>query len=173
MTQKLNVVTGLIHRVINLSNPMYLDKNHRVVEEILMRNNYPRNIISRFWNKMKNKLIGNGNDEEEMRPVATGDWYSMLYISGLSEKIERIIKSEMNVRVAYKNHGCLAPMYSKMKDPIPNNERKDVVYSVKWKDCDDRCYIGTTGVYIGTRMAQHKKSVEKKEAHRSALAGHT
>lgn len=59
-----------------------------------------------------------------------------------------------------------------MKDPIPDRERKDVVYLVNCLDCADRCYIGTTRVYIGTRMDQHKKTVEKKDGHKSALAGH-
>lgn len=78
----------------------------------------------------------------------------------------------MDAKMAFKNYSSLSDIFSKLKDPIKKEERKDVVYLVKCIDCTNRCYIGTTGVYIQRRMNQHGKDVSNKDEKRSALAFH-
>lgn len=97
----------------------------------------------------------------------------MIYVNGLSERIGRALRNEMeSVRMAYKNYSSLDSVYSKMKDPQSIEEVKDVVYMVNCLDCNNKCYIGTTGVFVHTRMKQHRTDVSKREEKRSALAHH-
>lgn len=93
LSQKINSATGLMHRVLTLSNSVYWSKNRTIVFDLLRKNNYPDGLINRWWNKIYNKTrnIRDGTIMVDSRcgeERSDGNTYcSMAYVKGVSEKI--------------------------------------------------------------------------------------
>ena len=60
-----------------------------------------------------------------------------------SEEIEREFR-KLGVKVVFRSHGTLWQTLMRIKTPIEDLEKKDVVYEVPCMDCDTS-YIGETG----------------------------
>ena len=62
-------------------------------------------------------------------------------------------------------------MFPKPKDPIPKDQTLAPVYSIPCADCDAN-YVGESKRQYKTRLRDHQKAVEKRDAKKSALAEH-
>ena len=60
-----------------------------------------------------------------------------------SEEIEREFR-KLGVKVVFRSYGTLRQTLMRVKTPIEDLEKKDVVYEVPCMDCDTS-YIGETG----------------------------
>ena len=58
-----------------------------------------------------------------------------------------------------------------MKDPIPPELRKAVVYQISCSDCP-AAYVGQTGRNLGHRIKEHKYALASGDVDKSAVAEH-
>ena len=105
----------------------------------------PENGYLKNWIKL-DRYTGEENeeadktDEEALKPLATA---TIPYVQGLSENIRRLLR-DYNIRTAFKSSWILGRMLTKVKDPVPLEERTGVVYKIG-------CICGNT--YIGETRA--------------------
>ncbi|XP_067613260.1 uncharacterized protein [Eurosta solidaginis] len=179
LTQKISTAKGLINRVLNLSDEKYHNKNKLIIKGILKANDYPPKLVSRLINHYKisinNKntdpILTSTNAQQQLAEIKT---MTISYFPYITKCITNKFKEfTANVRFAYKNKNNVGKMYNKIKDKIPTNKEKNVVYKIDCIDCQRRkSYIGTTSQHLYKRLNQHRKTVEKKETEKSALALH-
>ena len=87
-----------------------------------------------------------------------------------SEILQRIFKKR-DVHVCFKPHCILRQHLVRPKDEITVEEKCGVIYNIKCKDCDTD-YIGETARKLGTRLNEHRKSVQACDL-KSAVSEHT
>lgn len=175
MCQKISTALGLIDRVHRLSDDRFKINNKSLLKDLLMRNDYPIRLINRLidrYYQRANTTVSNVNISTQAN--AEIKRFSLPYVPGVSQSIAKSITNVCdNVSVAYKNNNNVGKFFTKLKDPIPFCETRNVVYKVPCIDCNKKkCYIGTTGQTVHKRMNQHKNDVNNKEPNRSALAHH-
>ena len=76
-----------------------------------------------------------------------------------------------NGMVAVKPHQTIGSLFPKPKDPVPKDQVLGAIYSIPCKDCD-KSYIGETKFKFSTLLKEHKKAVDHRQPHKSALADH-
>ena len=81
------------------------------------------------------------------------------YCQGLSERLRRVYKKYINMHS--KPGWTLKQALVKPKDPLTQEERCAVVYSVNCDTCDSE-YVGETIRPLATRIKEHKDSVTKR-----------
>lgn len=175
MSQKISTALGLIDRVHRLSDDRFKMNNKSLLKDLLMRNDYPIRLINRLMDRYyhrRNSTMLNSNTNAPMNTVTKR--YSLPYVPKISQTIAKSITNVCDhVSVAYKNNNNAGKFFSKLKDPLPKEKTRNVVYKVNCIDCINRkCYIGTTGQTVHKRMNQHKNDVNNNEPNRSALAHH-
>ena len=89
----------------------------------MLINEYPIGFLKRCRTlKPKEK-----NDDEEHGPLATA---KVPYVKGLGEEIRRIPK-DYNIRTVFKTIDNLGRILTKVKDPMPPEERPGVIYKIR------------------------------------------
>ena len=91
-------------------------------------------------------------------------------MQGLSEPIANILRP-LRIRVTHCSRSWKWSICHVIKDRIPNEHRKDVVYSVMCDECDST-YIGETMRTLDARMKEHRRHTMKGEILKSAVAEH-
>ena len=81
------------------------------------------------------------------------------YIRGLSERIERIC-APLGVKVAFKPTKTLRQTLMNVKNRIPEERKREVVYEVPCKECH-LSYIGETKRNLRVRIGEHKQAVKR------------
>ena len=74
------------------------------------------------------------------------------YYGGVSEMLQRTFKK-------HGVHVCHKPRLVRSKDEIADEEKCGVIYNIQCKNCDAN-YIGETAKKQGTRLNEHRKSVQ-------------
>ena len=77
----------------------------------------------------------------------------------------------LRIRVAHCSRSWKWSVCHATKDRIPNEHRKDIVYSVKCDECDST-NIGETMPTLDVRMKEHRRHTTKGEILKSAVAEH-
>ena len=127
---------------------------------LLLKNNYPKQIIEKEFNKFlekKSKQIEDKLIDDEIKIK----YLSLTYINDKTEitsiKIQKLIKQyypKIKLRVAFKSPSHLGdnfPFKGKVIDP---SKQSLVVYHIKCKDCDND-YIGKSEQILSNRIEQH------------------
>ena len=63
------------------------------------------------------------------------------------------------MRAVFKSNGTLRQLLTKVKSPVSEMRKKDVVYTIPCQDCDSQ-FIGETGRALGRRVTEHKYAVK-------------
>lgn len=168
-SQIINTASNLINRVLHLSSPEYHNKNIKIVRKTLTLNNYPTRIINKLINTESNKYE-TINTHLNITPTQKSSkiYKSMTYVKGISEQISNVIKvySE-DVQLAYKSKNSLNGVFSKLKDPIPQLKKTNVVYRIPCMgnvEFGEKCafsYIGQTKQYLERRIRNHEYDLRK------------
>ena len=84
------------------------------------------------------------------------------YVKGVSEKIEKTYKgiSVTKLKVVFKPFRTMRQTLMKVKNPVPAEKKKGVVYEIPCWDCD-KVYIGETGRTLKKRVSEHKQAVKR------------
>ena len=100
----------------------------------------------------------------------TRETLTLLYISGLSESIRRIL-SPLSIQVSFHPFKTLKQELVHPKDPVPVSTRKGVIYSIPCAECP-RTYIGQTGRSLDLCLQEHCQILKKGVGTPSAVAEH-
>ena len=128
---KRGVVHCLLRRAqdVTTSDDLLQEEIHHV-NQSLQRN-------TGFLRSSEARLLQNRECEEE-EPLATA---VLPYYQDTSEKIRRILK-QYGIRAAFQTSSTLGRLLTKVKDPVPQEDRSGVVYRIDC-ECGDY-YIGET-----------------------------
>ena len=105
-------------------------------------------------------------EEEEEKPLTTA---VIPYSQGLSEQIRRVLRM-YNIRTAFRSGASLGNLLTKVKDPVPVEDRPGAIYKISCL-CGDS-YIGETGRTTNTRVKEHKAACRLAHFEKSAVAEH-
>lgn len=79
----------------------------------------------------------------------------------LSHAISTILKTDYpSVRLATKTIRSTKNILGKVKDPVPNLEQHNIIYSIPCSDCNN-VYIGMTTNHLKKRLSGHKSNINK------------
>ena len=131
----------------------------------LSGNGYPKNWIKLDRCTGEESGVADISDEEP-KPLATA---AIPYIQGLNGNIGRLLRG-YNIRTAFKSSRTLGRMLTKVKDPVPPEERTGVVHKIGCI-CGD-VYIGETSQSMSTRIKEHKAACRLANFERSTVAEH-
>jgi len=70
-------------------------------------------------------------------------WFTILYISIFSEKFRNVI-GDTSLKLSFHSLNNLTKFIKVHKDPLPNSQKKNVVYKIHCRDCD-ASYVRQTG----------------------------
>ena len=148
---KRGVVQCLLRRAqdVTTSDELLQEEIHHV-NQSLQRNSYPAGFLRSSGARLKQN-----RECEEEEPLATA---VLPYYQDTSEKIRRILKQN-RIRATFQTTSTLGHLLTKVKDPVPQEERSGVVYRI---DCECGDY------YIG----EHKADCKHARFERSAVAEH-
>ena len=76
----------------------------------------------------------------------------------------------MKIKTAFKPVKTLRQVLTRVKNKIPQEKRKGVVYEIPCEECE-QSYVGETGRTLKKRIEEHKTAV-KKEDKRNGVAVH-
>lgn len=161
---KINIGISFANRVLKLSDPQFHQKNFKLIQKILLQNNYPMKIIFRIINKSK-------HTQSSPQQASSNDmkiYRSFPYVPMLTDSITTNIK-KFNPNI---NFG-IRPL-KKLKHHIFTNAKTKVqrkrqghVYKIQCKgNTNQSChfsYIGESGRsasniktnYVGQRIKEH------------------
>jgi hypothetical protein len=127
-------------------------------------NGYPKKFIRECLRKRTNPPTEGNITQNETR------WFSLPYIRGTSETVARHL-SKLNIGVAHKPSATLRSELVKIKDKVPIQHKKGVVYQIPCSGCSS-FYNGQTGKQLGTRIHEHQLCIRRRD-HLSQVAMHT
>ena len=133
---KQTVVRTLMCRAEALSSSgVSCAQEEKHVSQALQANGYPNGFIHKHTCPQL--------DRQTPRDQVTLGSVTLLYISGLSESIRRVLPP-LAIQVTICPFRTLRQELVHPKDPVPANHRKGVLYSIPCAECP-RTYIGQTG----------------------------
>ena len=92
------------------------------------------------------------------------------YVEGVSQQIAKVL-SQVEIRYALKAQPWQWKLSRGIKDVIPKEDRKGVVYEVSCKDCSGQ-YVGETLRTMAVRMQEHNRHTRNGRTDLSAVAEH-
>ncbi|XP_062714162.1 uncharacterized protein LOC134290945 [Aedes albopictus] len=152
--QKLNVAQNFARRVNQLSTNLDEQSKRKIVDDQLKLNGYPKPLRSRIINRMNERNTNRSIQHSVQNLEYT--YLSIPNIPHLSNMIDRVIRREYTqVRLAKYNVRKVNNMFSKVKDPVPQESQSNVIYRVPCSNCE-ASYVGMTTNRLRTRMSGHK-----------------
>lgn len=168
-SHKRNAAIALVDRAIKLTDAKNRPQAINMVKNSLKCNNYPGWFVQ---NVLKQRVHKHYNGLQDVKKVEETKYVSTPYVPCLSEKLQKTLrKSGLTLAVKPKNK-IKNEIFTKLKDPIPPGQQKNVVYSVPCGTNDGKMYIGQTGRKLDTRINEHKNDVKRKD-NRTGLTQHT
>ncbi|XP_062550534.1 uncharacterized protein LOC134215335 [Armigeres subalbatus] len=169
MNQKLNVVHNFITRVETLSTNLTDSEKQEIITTNLLMNDYPRNLVNRCLNRVKEHQTNNTTTVNNSSNDIT--YRSLPYIPALTPRITQLIKKNYpDISIIARNDNTIKNLYTRIKDPLPMDHRHNLIYCLQCKDCDGS-YIGMTSNLLKTRLSGHRSDQNKLE--RLLNSGHT
>ena len=172
---------GLIGCLLDRSYKICSNNQQRIIEmeelrDLLLKNNYPQQIIQNEFDKFeKYKMI---NVDKVQNPKEKIKYLSIPFINDKSEiigrKIQEAVKehfTNINLRVAFKSPATLGshfPFKDKVTDP---SKLSMVVYHLKCKNCNAD-YIGQTKRICDVRMKDHQTDKNSHVFEHHNIPGH-
>ena len=81
---------------------------------------------------------------------------SLPYINGLSKAVRRIL-TQLDIKVVFHPLSTFRHMLIHPKDPVPLQQKKEVLYSILCNGCP-KIYIGQTGRTLRHQLVEHRWS---------------
>ena len=149
LEHKRSVVRSLMRRAEKVVSDSE-DKKEEIkhVKDVLRSNGYKNwafEIPKRKQETNKNEQPTRSNQQK----IPVG----IPYISGLSEKLQRIFRSH-GIPSYHKPQNTLRSLLVRPKDKTPKEKQCGLIYSFTCKECETE-YIGETARSLGTRFKEH------------------
>ncbi len=97
-------------------------------------------------------------------------WRPLPYAQGVSELVARQLRP-FNLNIAHKPTESLRKILVHVKDSLPTQRWRDVVYRIPCSECPS-AYVGQTGRQFATCMKEHQSAVRRQDEN-SPLALHS
>nr|XP_054759677.1 uncharacterized protein LOC129265754 [Lytechinus pictus] len=154
LIHKLGVVKTLFHRASYIpSSETTKEKEHKHLREALRKCGY------HGWSIEKALHPRRQRENNLPRPTEQGRRFgvSVPYVSGLSEKIRRILSS-YRIPVYFKPTNTLRQKLVHPKDKVPKDKKNNIVYAIQCQEtgCSAN-YIGETKQPLSKRLYQHRR----------------
>ena len=88
-------------------------------------------------------------------------YISVPYIREAKERVSRLLKL-YNIKLGNKLTNTLKSKLSHPKDKIPDQDRNEIIYQIKFESCDAQ-FILETGKELNKRLTEHKNAVRRKD----------
>lgn len=162
LSYKINTISLLTRKVIELSDVKFHQKNYELVRSTLIQNGYPLHLIQRTMNETIIRLNSSGPVNEKQ----SSKYLSIPYNAVLFSKFKTLFEP-YNIKTVAKPANSLGRLvFSNVKDKVPKEFVSNVVYSITC-NCG-AVYVGNTGQHMCTRFKQHLSGDEN----HSALSSH-
>ena len=129
--------------------------------ETLKKNDYPEWFVrqtlrrtNKNWNDLIKEVSISSNERKELVVLP--------YLAGFTEKITRIFKVKVNVKVCTKPIKTIKNILPTTKDFIDFNQRTGVIYQIPCKNCSG-IYIKETSRSFKTRCSEHKRDLNSRD----------
>ena len=168
---KKSVITSLFVRAKNIiSNPSDLEKEENHLTAVLQANGYPKKFIKNTIraSQLPRQSVNNANTEnqEQIAPVRI----NLPYVKGTSEQLKRIF-NDQNIDCTFYTTTTLRTLLLHVKDPVPLEQRNNVVYKYDCKDCE-AVYFGESKRTIAEGTKEHTRAVRAADTRRYETADH-
>lgn len=159
---KINFIKEKVNRIKRICHPEFVSKNIKKLKNILVENSYPIGMVNRLLFSSNNNSVRSEPDaarnERNSEDEINIKYCTIPNIKILSTKLKECFKNEENIRVTTKNQKTIASLYSKLKDPVPDKLKSNVVYKVDCKNCS-QTYVGQTSQWLKNRIALHRSDI--------------
>ncbi|KYM95528.1 hypothetical protein ALC62_13958 [Cyphomyrmex costatus] len=177
-SRKIGVIISLADRILHLSHPNFHQVNFDKIIKILLNNGNPLDLIFNTINKRIHKKLNShncttsiSNTIDNSNNVAKINYFTIPYISSLSNKIKNYLNDCQTFKVAYKGINSLNNIIKVQKDKVHTMLHTDVVYKILCKDCD-ATYVGQTRRTLKTRISEHKNHINRNTQQNSVITNH-
>ena len=127
------------------------ESKQKYLFDVLKANKYPTNFLKNCLKSVRPPRTNTENENSMM------DFAIVPNIQRITEPIKRILGS-FNVKVVKKPFMTLSHIFAKTMVRIANEQRKDVIYSTPYSNCDQE-YISQTKRQFGTCLREYQKAV--------------
>ncbi len=160
LQQKLGVIRTLMDRCHSIvTEPEDKEKEMSHIKTALKVCGYPEWSFVKVEQQQKQKQeLGKNKKQPEKTEEKKVGIVILPYVRGCTEQLQRIFH-KYNIFTAVKPHRTLRSMLVHPMDKIDKENKCNVVYKVKCKNCE-KCYIGETGRQLKTRIGEHKEDVK-------------
>ena len=155
---KRGVVISLVDRVLNICSEPYVKKELNFITDILFGNGYPisliNTVIAQRLKMHSSKALNPTPVNDSNKPTST---IYLPYIPKITSKMKKVCLKN-NLRVVFTSNLSIMNLVNSGKDKTPITRLRGV-YQIPCS-CGNY-YIGRTHQNLGTRLQQHKESIEK------------
>ena len=155
---KRGVVISLVDRVLNICSEPYIKKELNFITDILFGNGYPisliNTVIAQRLKMHSSKALNPTPENDSNNPTST---IYLPYIPKITSKLKKVCLKN-NLRVVFTSNLSIMNLLNSGKDKTPVTRLRGV-YQIPCS-CGNY-YIGRTHQNLGTRLQQHKESIEK------------
>ena len=92
-------------------------------------------------------------------------------MKGTSEQLKRIF-DDHNMNCTFHTTTTLRTLLSHAKDPVPSEQRNNIVYMYDCKDCEAVVYFGESKQTFAERTKEHTRAVRAADTRRYETADH-
>ena len=148
--------------------PCHLIKEYPTA--VLQTNGYPKKFISNAIraSQLPRQPANNNNTEnqEQISPVRI----NLPYVKGTSKQLQRIF-NDHNINCTFYTTTTLCTLLSHAKDPVPSEQRNNIVYKYDCKDCE-AVYFRESKRTLAERTKEHTRAVRAADTRRYDTADH-
>lgn len=141
------------------------EKERNYLYEALRANGYSARFITNTLQRALHKRSQQKPDAETPKATAV-----IPYVQGLSEQLSRELR-KIGIRVVSKSTSWQWTLCAGIKDTVPDEKKKGIVYLISCSDCDSR-YVGETKRSVKVRVAEHERHTRSGRTTESAVAEH-
>ena len=144
------------------------EKEHRHVFELAKEYGYPKKVISRLFDKVKNRRLSSLAYTQD-HSLQNERYVSVSFFDepGLMYKIRKILQRHKCI-LTFKNANMGGYLMNNHMDKLDILHQSGV-YRLKCKDCN-AVYIGETGRQLGVRIREHERNTSRSNMGRHLMA---
>ena len=155
LEHKMSVIRTLQHRANNIpTSKQNQEKESKHLEAALKKCGYPNWAFTKTATRARKDTAGTTEKKDKDTRLKG---IVIPYFAGVSEKLRRIFNKQQ-IPVFFKPGQTLRQRLVHPKDPVPHNQKNNLVYAISCSEgCSDQ-YIGETKQPLHKRMAQHRRA---------------
>ena len=132
--------TSLFDRAKNIiSNPSNQEKEENHLTAVFQANGYPKKFIKNTnmrASQLPRQSAYNDNTENQEQTVPVR--INLPYVEGTNEQLKRIF-NDHNINCRFYTTTTQRTLLLHVKDPVPSEQRNNIVYKYDCKDCEAVC----------------------------------